>query len=93
MVRLVRPGGMQVHVWQLQEAKARLSEVVRLSSQEGPQSITSRGEEVAVVISIEDYNKLIHQKEDFFSFMQNSPLKGLKLSPKRDKSSMRPVDL
>jgi hypothetical protein len=31
---------------QLQEAKAPLSKVVRLSPQEGPQGISSRGEEV-----------------------------------------------
>ena len=39
------------HTWQLQEAKNKLSEVVDEAIREGPQVITGRGEEVAVVIS------------------------------------------
>ena len=36
--------------WQLQEAKARLSEVIKKAAKEGPQKITVRGERMAVVI-------------------------------------------
>jgi prevent-host-death family protein len=41
--------------WQLQEAKNKFSEVVRRARSEGPQVITVRGEEEAVVISMEEY--------------------------------------
>jgi prevent-host-death family protein len=44
--------------WQLQEAKQQLSRVVDLAVQEGPQTITRHGHEVAVVVSIEEYQRL-----------------------------------
>ena len=40
--------------WQLQDAKARFSQVIR-DSQKTPQIITFRGEEIAVVQSMKDY--------------------------------------
>lgn len=43
--------------WQLQEAKNRLSEVVRRARDEGPQVITLRGEEVAVLVDAETYRR------------------------------------
>lgn len=43
----------------MQEAKARLSEVVKLS-EKTPQFISLRGIEKAVVLDIELYHKLIH---------------------------------
>ena len=46
-------------VWQLQEAKNKLSEVVDEAMQNGPQLITRRGLEAAVVISFADYRKMI----------------------------------
>ena len=36
--------------WQLQEAKNRLSEVVRKAQHEGPQTITLHGRDAAVVV-------------------------------------------
>jgi len=43
--------------WQLQEAKNRLSEVVRLAQSEGPQTITVRGTDAVVVVSMDEYNR------------------------------------
>jgi prevent-host-death family protein len=43
--------------WQLQEAKNRLSEVVRLAQSEGPQTITVRGEDAVVVVSAAEYRR------------------------------------
>ena len=40
-----------MHAWQMQEAKARLSEVVKCAEREGPQNITVHGQSVAVVVS------------------------------------------
>ena len=45
--------------WQMQEAKARLSEVVKCAESEGPQYITHHGHSVAVVVSL----SLIHISE------------------------------
>ena len=44
--------------WQLQEAKQRFSELVRHARAHGPQVVTKHGEEVAVVVSIEEYRRL-----------------------------------
>lgn len=41
--------------WQLQEAKARFSEVVDTAQRKGPQIVTKRGVETAVVMSMEDW--------------------------------------
>ena len=60
--------------WALQAAKARLSEVVRLACEHGPQEITRRGELVAVVVSRQDYERLTGAGESFLDFMRRSPL-------------------
>lgn len=45
-------------LWKLQDAKAKLSEMVRLSC-EGPQAITVRGENTATLIHTSLYESLI----------------------------------
>ena len=62
--------------WQLQEAKARLSEVVKTAVKEGPQEITVRGETAAVLLSGRDYARLARPKPDFVAFLRQSPLAG-----------------
>jgi len=76
-------------MWQLQEAKARLSEVVRKAAKEGPQKITVHGEPAAVLISSEDYEKLKHPRSSFVEFMRKSPLYGLDLDLPREQTSTR----
>ena len=44
--------------WQLQNAKARLSEVVDKAQSEGPQFVTRHGKDWAVVLSVSDYQQL-----------------------------------
>ena len=44
--------------WQLQDAKARLSELVRLARAEGPQRVTTRGADAVIVVSEEAYRRL-----------------------------------
>ncbi len=67
--------------WQLQEAKARLSEVIKKAAKEGPQSITVHGEPSAVVISRREYDRLKHPQGSFVEFMRRSPLYGVELDP------------
>ena len=45
-------------MWQVQEAKQKFSEVLRLVSTEGDQIVTRHGEEVAVIIDIEELRRL-----------------------------------
>lgn len=44
--------------WQLQEAKARFSEFVDAAVKKGPQIVTRRGVETAVLVPIEQWNRL-----------------------------------
>lgn len=44
--------------WQLQEAKNRLSEVVRAARTKGAQVITVRGKEAVAMVSIEELRRL-----------------------------------
>lgn len=65
--------------WQFQEAKNKLSEVVNRALKLGAQVITRRGEEVAVVISYSDYQKLQKSQSTLSSFFHDSPLVGMDL--------------
>jgi prevent-host-death family protein len=75
--------------WQLQEAKARLSEVVKKAAKEGPQKITVHGEPAAVVISSKEYERLKCPKDSFIQFMRRSPLYGLDLDLRREQTLTR----
>ena len=65
--------------WQLQDTRARLSEVVKKAAQEGPQHITLRGGPAAVVLSEADYQRLRRRPRRFLDFIRNSPLRGVEL--------------
>jgi len=45
-------------VWQVYDAKARFSEFLETTLNEGPQVITRRGVETAVLVPIEEWNRL-----------------------------------
>ena len=80
--------------WQIQTAKARFSEVFRLARTSGPQRITRQGKEGVVVISDEQYHRLIaksRQPRSLVQFFRESPLVGVKLDLERDKDSERDI--
>ncbi|MFZ5483356.1 MAG: type II toxin-antitoxin system Phd/YefM family antitoxin [Pseudomonadota bacterium] len=82
-----------MHRWQLQEAKARFSEVVKSAVSEGPQEITLRGRPAAVVLSAEDYARLAVRKPGLVDFLRQSPLVGIDLTIDRDPSPVREIAL
>lgn len=82
-----------MHRWQLQEAKARFSELVRRAQTEGPQEVTLHGEPKVVVIAKADYDRLRAPKPSFTAFLGASPLAGLDLAIERDTSPPRDVPL
>ena len=45
-------------VWPVQDAKARFSEFLDTSLRDGPQVVSRRGAEVAVLIPMEDWRRL-----------------------------------
>ncbi len=84
-----------MQTWQMQEAKARLSEVVKRAEVDGPQDITLHGRSVAVVLSRATFERLSGQRASVVDFMQASPLFGLdeSLVFERDGSLTRELDL
>lgn len=80
--------------WQLQDAKNRLSEVVRKASDEGPQVITLRGDDAVVVIAAGDYDRLTRKpKGSLVEFFRKSPLGAVTLDLIRGRDAGRRVDL
>lgn len=83
-----------MHAWQMQEAKARLSEVVKCAESEGPQNITLHGQSVAVVVSRSLFDSLTGNDHSLVEFMRRSPLFGAEdIVLERDTSLTREVPL
>jgi prevent-host-death family protein len=47
-----------MQVWPVQDAKARFSEFLEACLQEGPQLVTRRGAEAAVLVPVEEWRRL-----------------------------------
>jgi prevent-host-death family protein len=59
--------------WQLQEAKQRFSELVRRARDDGPQVVTKHGQDVAVIVAIDDYLRLKATVPDFKDYLLTAP--------------------
>ncbi|MFA5598267.1 MAG: type II toxin-antitoxin system Phd/YefM family antitoxin [Pusillimonas sp.] len=80
-----------MQTWQMQEAKARMSEVVK-RAQDQPQEITLHGKSVAVVISRETFDRLSQLQGSLVDFMRRSPLyEADDIAFERDRSLTREV--
>ena len=79
--------------WQLQEAKARFSELVRKAQSEGPQAISVHGRPAVVVVSCEEFERLVKPRAGFVEFLRRSPLAGDGVAISRDSSPPRKVEL
>jgi prevent-host-death family protein len=60
-------------IWQIQEAKQRFSEVIRLTEADGPQIVTRHGQEIAVIISITEYRHLRGPDTEFKDYLRSGP--------------------
>lgn len=82
--------------WELQTAKARLSEVFRKARTEGPQLITRQGKESVTVIATEQLEKLKRtgrKQQSLVEFLRSSPWMGVELDLERDKDPGQDIDL
>ena len=83
-----------MRTWQIQEAKAHLSELARQTEETGPQAITWHGREVAVLMSKADYEKLTGAGQSLVDFIRRSPLFGASDGELvRDRSLNRDISL
>ena len=79
--------------WQLQNAKNKLSEVIEQACTSGPQVITSRGRDKAVIVSFEAYRKLTAPEGNLLEFFRDSPLVGAQLDLERSHDLGRDIAL
>lgn len=76
--------------WTVAEAKAKFSEVLNKAEKEGPQRITRRGEETAVVVSKKEWERRTKRKGTLLEFFKESPLWGSGIEiPPREKSGRK----
>lgn len=80
---------MIIRTWQLQEAKNKFSEVVEGAINDGPQVVTRRGVETAIVLSYAEYRKMLLGGQKLSEFFRRSPLVGVDLDLERDRSPSR----
>ena len=78
-----------MRTWQLQEAKNKFSEVVAEAVSKGPQLITKRGADAVIVVSYEEFQRLLASQQSLSEFFRQSPLVDIDLDLSRDKSPIR----
>lgn len=79
--------------WQLQDAKSKFSNLVDRAQHNGPQVVTKNGKDAVVVLSIDEYKKLIKPKTNLVNFFQSSPLAKEGLDLTRSKEVPRDIEL
>ena len=82
--------------WKLQDAKDGFPEMVELAQTIGPQTVTLHGQRVAVVISAEEYDRLIERKPSFVEHLLSGPEwddEFVEEVNRRPKSMIRDIDL
>jgi len=80
--------------WKLEDAKARLSEVVRRAGTAGPQLVTVRGKEAAVILAPEQYEQLLPKPKGhvpLVRFLQDLGLSSIDVE--REEDTGRDVEL
>ena len=70
--------------WQIQEAKARFSEMVDRTLKEGPQTVTRHGKPVAVLVKAEEYQRMRAGGKTFKALLASAPLQGVEIRRARD---------
>lgn len=78
--------------WQLQDAKARFSELIDDTLERGPQVVTRRGIDTAVVVSFEEWRRLNETSRPTLKevLLRERPRFSLAL-PRRGKVKSRPT--
>ena len=80
-------------MWTLQDAKNRFSEVVEQALHHGPQTITRRGKETAILISAEMFRAWSGREGSLVDFLRHSPLHDADLDVQRRRDMGRDVCL
>lgn len=81
------------NTWQLQDAKSKFSQLVDSAMHSSPQFVTKHGHNAVVVLSFEEYKKMIKPEKDLVSFFQDSPFGDFELDITRNKDLPREIEL
>ena len=76
--------------WQLQDAKSRFSEFLNAALEEGPQVVTRRGIETAVLVPIEEWRRLQGRRPNIKELLLGPGPRFDLVIPKRRKWKRRP---
>lgn len=81
--------------WKLQDAKARLSEVVRRARTKGPQRVTLHGKDAVVVVAAEEFARMapLAAQPSLHALLSQSPLRDLDFETTGVRTPVRDVDL
>ena len=81
--------------WRLQDAKARLSEVVRRAQQRGPQRVTLHGRDAVVVVRADEFDRMQRpvSGRDIVAALATSPLASVDIDRVTIRSPVRDVTL
>jgi prevent-host-death family protein len=79
--------------WQVQEAKQRFSELLRVAQAGEPQIVIKHGEEVAVVIDIAEYWRLRGESVSLMDYLRADPVADADFELDRRPDGPREIDL
>ena len=81
------------NIWQIQDAKRKLSELVERALANGAQIVTRHGKKTVVVLPFDEYQRLAKPSDSLAQFLMSSPLPGSELTIERDKRSPRNIEI
>ena len=79
--------------WQVQEAKAKFSQLINETKSSGYQTITKNGEPVAYVVSKEEFERYLKPKKSLLEVLDDCPYPDIDLDIKRSEEPMRDISL
>jgi len=87
------PRDNKKNVWQIQEAKAKFSQLVEEANIKGYQTITKQGEPIAVILSKREFDEMTESKTSLLNFFKAAPCQEIELNIQRSKDLLRELDL
>lgn len=81
-----------MHAWPVQDAKARFSELLDVCVSQGPQVVTRRGAETAVLVPITEWKRLnAAARPSLKALLLSGEARAVLVPPKRGRAKRRPV--
>jgi prevent-host-death family protein len=78
--------------WQLQEAKAKFSEVIDAAAKKGPQIITRRGIKTAVIVPFDEWERgQVMTRLSLLEILRSGPPGDLPIPPRGNWKMRKPV--